>query len=226
MSSPQETSTFLLTNDDDHRQALAYAKQSVNYTYDRMRIADKKRKMTNIYVGKLVEGPICRELEDAYGITVNRRDVTTHYTQADRGDVLLSFKFSERQTGDIKSFRVRGDIVCRQSVAKEMESQAYVLVPVDQLRQRPKDIYIFTNVMLVSGKDHETGIEITMAPALLTYPRWASVGEVREWAEYPPGSRVYPYIRGTRVANKGSKFSGLHALWKLPSYLQADTMTT
>ncbi|MDE0299930.1 MAG: hypothetical protein OXN17_14945 [Candidatus Poribacteria bacterium] len=227
MNSRQESSPFLVTNDDDHRQALAYAKQSVDYTYNRMEIAKKQSRQNNIYLGKLIEGPICRELEDTYRITVNRSSVTTHHTQADKGDVLLSFECSQSHTGDIKGFRVRGVIGGRQSRANEMASRAYALVPVDQLDQRPKDIYIFTNVMLQSGQDRETGIEITTALALLTYPRWAPVGEVSKWQEYPKGSRVYPYTqRGTQVPNKGSKFSGLHALWKLPPYLETDTTAT
>ena len=191
-----------------------------------MDIPKRSRRQTNIYVGKLIEGPICRELESRYGITVDRQSVSTHYTQTDKGDVLLSFQYSKPQTGDIKSLRVRGDIVTRESIAEEMTSRGYALVPIDQVNRIPKDIYIFTNVILDKGIDPNTDIEITIGPAVLTYPRWATLREVREWKFFPKGSKVYPFEsgRGTRIENKGAAFNTLHHLSQLPLYLQEGNL--
>ena len=226
MNNPQNTTTYLLTNDDDHNRALSYAIQSVDYTWDRMGITQRSRRQTNIYVGKLIEGPICREIESRYGITVDRQSVSTHYTQTDKGDVLLSFQFSKPQTGDIKSLRVRGDIITRESIADEMSSRGYALVPIDQINKKPKDIYIFTNVMLDRTVDPDTRIEITKGAAVLTYPRWAPLQEVQKWDFFPKGSKVYPYLSGsgTRYGNKGAAFRTLHHLNRLPLYLQEGNL--
>ena len=226
MNSPQVTVRYLLTTDDDHDQALSYAVKSIDYTLDRMGISDLVRRQGNIYLGQLIEGAICRELESRYGIMVDRQSVSTHYTQTDKGDVLLSFQCSRSQTGDIKSLRARVGIVRRRSVAEdvaeEMRSRGYALVPIDQLNRIPKDIYIFTIVMLDHGIDPKTRIEIAEGPAVLAYPRWATLEEVQKWKVFPKGSKVYPYLSGsgTRCVNKGQAFRSLHDLSCLSFYLE------
>ena len=172
-------------------------------------------------MGKLVEGPICRELEQRYGVIVNRGAVSTHYAEADHGDMLLSFQRSPTHTGDIKGFRVHSEVTQpAEAAAKKIASLAYALVPVVQLN-RPKDIYIFTSVVLDGRLDHSAGITGTGSPALLTYPRWASRTEVIEWGRYPQGTRVYPYRR-TRVANQGETFCKLHTLVEMPQHLMGE----
>ena len=211
---------FLQTTADDHRQALEYARQSVDYTYNRMRISSTTQRASNIYLGKLIEEPVCRVLETAYGITVNRGAVETRYTQSDRGDMLLAFQGSRTQTGDIKSFRSQESIADREEMATTIAAQAYALIPNDQVSRIPKDIYIFTNVVLAERIDPDSQITVTSAPALLTYPRWAPLSEVRQWECLPAGSFVYPYLaRGTRVANRCRQFNELHSLDALGQYL-------
>ena len=209
---------FLLTTEADHEAALDYAIRSVDFTYNRMMQDNRNRRMENIYVGKLAEGPICRELEQRYGVVANRQAVSTHHEEADRGDMLLSFQRGPGYKADIKSFRVhRKPSQPAETVARKIASQAYALVPVDQL-SRPKDVYIFTSVVLHGKLDYRYGIMVSDRPALLTYPRWASRAEVKRWRQYPPGTIVYPYPR-TRVANRGEAFCNLHALAEMPQYL-------
>ena len=224
MFDSDNTKLFLLTNNNDHFLAKDYSIKSLDYTFDRMN-KSKKRRQENIYIGKLVEAPICRELNSVYGLIVNTTDVTTSYMNIDKGDISLSSPGGESYICDIKGLHNRKvNISNKNIVSKDIAQKAFALVPVDQFKNNPKDIYIFTNIAFYPKLCTETNIEYADGPALLTYPRWETKERIYHWTVYPPGTLIYPYLsgHGTRIFNKGCAFSLLRPLKHLKNYLEVQ----
>ena len=126
----------------DHSLTLAgaeYARQSLHYTYNRMRLPPAAR-LRKIVAGKAVELAFRRWLERE-GVPYDLRG-TTHFTERDRSDIFLGGRHC-----DVKSFLLSDKPKIRALRADPGPLLgASALVPADQLASESmgeRDVYVF-----------------------------------------------------------------------------------
>ena len=198
---------------EDSEIAIEFARGSVHGTYNRMGYQTDTPRIFHIYVGKIAEQIVYRYLREELRLDITEAPPTTH---VDEFDFTVKSGSGKTMSGDVKSVHVY--LTWNNQVRKPEEaiSQSWALVPVDQYRGRPKDLYIFP---IVLGDSVEIdGNRYWSDDAGICFMSWATYADVSDWDFIPRGKNVYPYNR-TRTDNYGREISECRIIEDLPDYL-------
>ena len=196
---------WLPTHIEYAEQAMEFANENVHKHYDRMRYGNSpqaiRERHSHIYIGKIAEFTICRYLENELGLKIA--------TDISEGSPdLFDFKITlhdRESTGDVKSFHIYRVYFGRTRTKEQVEKDSWALVPVDQYKQRPKDLYIF--VMLLGDLDMPQSPNKTGD----CFAKWSTKEDIEDWDFIQKGSSVFPYYR-TRIDNYGQKMSECNSM--------------
>ena len=192
---------WLPTRADYTEQAMKFADENVQKHYDRMGYGYSpqavRERRSHIYIGKIAEYTICQYLEDELGLEIAR-------DASENGPDLFDFKINlqnkQPTTGDVKSFHIYKVYSGHTRSKKQVETDSWALVPTDQYKQRPKDLYIF--VMVLGDFDLPQSPNKTGD----CFVKWSTQEDIQGWDFIPKGFSVFPYY-GTRTDNYGQKMS-------------------
>ena len=206
---------------EEHRRALDYAAQSLNFTVDRMGYGGLANagqiRLQHIYVGKAVELATLRTLRDDFQLALDPVPVETPYDEPDQADWLLTKINGRELQVDMKSFHIFRTYQRQERTCETVNQRSTALVPIDQLRRHPKDIYIFATLLgNTVTQDPTTGIPILEDGAEICAMRWEHHGQVQGWEQIARGTPVYPYAR-TRTNNLGQSMQNLREIEELKS---------
>lgn len=191
---------------DDVAAGIAYARQSLHYTFDRMRYgANPERRFGNIAVGKMCEATLLRFLRQ-HGVPHLSREGATPHTQPDRFDLRVL-----NEIVDLKTFRAP-----RVANAESL-LQCLALIPFqhekDQWQQRKKyQRFIFGFFHReFRGRPHERSNDfdpqafvVLHTPSIFYVTAAPALEECEaRFQEVPAGTRCAQYPSGTRIRNMG-----------------------
>ena len=204
---------------EDVAAGVAYARQSLHYTFDRMRYgANPERRFANIAVGKMCEATLLRYLRQ-HGVPHVSHEGATHHTLPDKFDLRVL-----NEIVDLKTFRAPYHA---QPVSL---LQCLALIPnqhrKDQWQQRGKYqrfVFGFFHGDLRGGLaagsktfDPQT-YDVTRTPKTFYVTAAPSLSECEAlFAEAPPGTKCVQYPQGTRIRNMGC---AIHALPSFQNFL-------
>lgn len=190
---------WLKTSTEYTKTAMKFAREKVSEHYDRMGYGDSsigiQRRQSNIYIGKIAEYTICKYLQEELGLDIIRGE--------GNGPDQFDFKIrlgNDQSTGDIKSFHIWTYFQRRRRTQEYVEENSWALVPVDQYRQRPKDLYIFA--VLLGDEDMPRSLNKTGS----CFVKWATQEDISEWHFIKEESQVFIYPK-TKTDNYGEKMS-------------------
>lgn len=194
---------------DDVAAGLAYARQSLHYTFDRMRYgANPERRFGNIAVGKMCEATLLRFLRQ-HGVPHVSREGATPHTQPDRFDLRVL-----NEIVDLKTFRAPA------VATPENLLQCLALIPFqhdkDQWQARNKyQRFIFgffhREFRGRSGNhfDPQTFV-VTQTPAIFYVTAAPTLEECEAcFKEIAAGTNCAQYPSGTRIRNMGCPIEAL-----------------
>ena len=184
---------WLPTRVEFNERAMEFAKENAHRHYDRMGYGENiEQRRNKIYIGKICEYTVCQYLEEVLEL-----DVTVDRTEG-KPD-LFDFKVRCR-TGDVKGFHIYLLYSGQMRSREQVERDSYALLPVDQYRQRPKDLYIFA--MLLGDSNMPRSLNKTGN----CFIKWATYEDISGWRVIEKGSQVFTYPK-TRTDNYGEKMS-------------------
>ena len=201
---------------EEHRRALDYAAASVDFTVDRMRYgglaSGTRRRLLHIYVGKAVELAVLRIMRRDFQLQLDPAPVETSHDEPDRADWLLTTNQGAEFQLDMKSFHIFRTFGKQHRTCESVHLRSTALVPVDQLRDYPKDFYVFATILgNTSEPDQATGIPVLEEGTELCDLRWESRDGVEQWERIARGTAIYPYA-ATRTTNKGRRMTTLREI--------------
>ncbi len=190
----------------DSRRALRFAEANVDGMYNRMGYGirgGRGVRAFHAYVGKVAESIVHRFLVDE--LQLDLRVAPESAGRPDRFDFELKLPDGTVQSGDVKSFHIFTTWGSQVRTVQQVERDSWALVPVDQFRGRPKDLYVFA--MLLGDKvANADGVDCLTDDSGIALIRWAMHSDVSGWDEIPEYSRVFPYV-STRTRNYGQLMS-------------------
>ena len=196
---------WLPTRVEYGEQALKFADENFEKHFDRMQYGESpqafRERRSHIYIGKIAEYTICQYLEDELGL-----DITIDVSEGSPD--LFDFKINlhnKQPIGDVKSFHIYRVYSGQTRSKEQVERDSWALVPVDQYRQRPKDLYIF--VMVLGDLDMPQSPNKTGN----CFAKWSIQEDIESWDFIPKGSSVFPYHK-TRIDNYGQKMSECNSM--------------
>ncbi len=188
---------------------IAYARQSLHYTFDRMRYgANPERRFGNIAVGKMCEATLLRFLRQ-HGVPHSSREGATHHTLPDKFDLRVM-----NEVVDLKTFRAPARVASL--------VQCLALIPHqhqhDQWSARAKyQRFVFgffhgdLRGRAADGQafDPQTYI-VTHTPKIFYVTAAPSLAECEaHFVEVAAGTSCVQYPSGTRIRNMGCAISAL-----------------
>lgn len=191
---------------------IGYARQSLLYTFDRMRYgANPERRFGNIAVGKMCEATLLRFLRQ-HGVPHVSREGATHHTLPDKFDLRVM-----NEIVDLKTFRVPSHA----ANAKRLVD-CLALIPEqherDQWQTRKKyQRFVFgffhgdLRGRVEQGKafDPKTYV-VTQTPKIFYVTAAPSLAECEaQFREVPAGTACMQYPSGTRIRNMGCEIGAL-----------------
>ncbi len=206
---------------DDVAAGIAYARQSLHYTFDRMRYgANPERRFGNIAVGKMCEATLLRFLRQ-HGVPHLSREGATHHTQPDKFDLRVM-----NEIVDLKTFRAPPRAANPASVI-----QCLALIPHqhhnDQWSQRKKYqrfvFGFFHGDLRGRTASSNTAFDpkifvVTHTPTIFYVTAAPSLAECEtRFAEVPAATKCLQYPNGTRIRNMGC---AVGVLTSFQSYLE------
>lgn len=194
---------------------IAYARQSLHYTFDRMRYGvNPERRFGNITVGKMCEATLLRFLRQ-HGVPHVSREGATHHTVPDKFDLRVM-----NEIVDLKTFRAPA----RATNAKHLV-QCLALIPDqhehDQWHARNKYqrfVFGFFHGDLRGRVEHGQVFDpqtyvITHTPKIFYVTAAPALAECEaHFRAVPAGTACMQYPNGTRIRNMGC------AIGVLPSF--------
>ena len=190
-----------------------YADQLMPYAVNRMNTSDLRR-WERLYLGKLAEMMIEQHLNIEYGMEILPEVIG----QADEADGRFIAGNCEELLVDIKTFNIFRTFGQDVRTPERVEAQSWALVPSDQFRNHPKDIYVF-GFLLGNVFEDGDGLPDIEVGAYVCSLAWAPRAEVAEWEFYRSGSRLFPYF-GTQTDNVGMLVRDVHPMDELMDFLE------
>jgi hypothetical protein len=206
---------------EDAAAGIAYARQSLRHTFDRMRYgANPERRFGNIAVGKMCEATLLRFLRQ-HGVPHSSREGATHHTLPDKFDLRVL-----NEIVDLKTFRAPS-----QPAGPARVLQCLALIPHqhrnDQWSQRKKyQRFIFGffhgdlrgRAAAQNGAFDPQTYAVTHTPEIFYVTAAPSLAECEaRFAEVPAATKCLQYPNGTRIRNMGCAVA---ALPSFQSYLE------
>lgn len=191
---------------------IAYARQSLHYTFDRMHYGAKpERRFGNIAVGKMCEATLLRFLRQ-HGVPHVSREGATHHTLPDKFDLRVM-----NEVVDLKTFRAPS-----YAATPERLLQCLALIPDqherDQWQARKKyQRFVFGffhgdlrgRMPSAQAFDPQT-YNITHTPKIFNVTAAPSLVECEvHFLEVAAGTACVQYPSGTRIRNRGCVISAL-----------------
>lgn len=198
---------------DDVATGVAYARQSLHYTFDRMRYgAHPERRFGNIAVGKMCEATLLRFLRQ-HGVPHLSREGATPHTQPDRFDLRVL-----NEIVDLKTFRAPPNAARSENLMRGL-----ALIPFqhdkDQWTHRKKYqrfIFGFFNGEF-RGRAHAKNdafdpqtVAVMRKPAIFYVTAAPGLEECEaQFVEIAAGTKCAQYPAGTRIRNMGCAIGAL-----------------
>ncbi len=198
---------------DDVAAGIAYARQSLRYTFDRMRYgANPERRFGNIAVGKMCEATLLRFLRQ-HGVPHLSREGATPHTQPDKFDLRVL-----NEIVDLKTFRAPPNAARSESLLR-----CLALIPFqhdkDQWCHRKKYqrfIFGFFNGEF-RGRSHPENnafdpqaFVVMRTPAIFYVTAAPALEECEaKFMEVPADTKCLQYPNGTRIRNMGCAIGAL-----------------
>ena len=199
--------------DEFKPHARWYAGQLMPYAVNRMNTSQLRR-WERLYLGKLAEMVIEQHLHVQYGMEILPEVIG----RADEADGRFVAGGGEELLVDIKTFNIYRTFGREVRTPETVQGQSWALVPLDQFRDHPKDIYVFGFSLGNVATDGD-GLPDIEAGAGVCSLAWASRAEVAGWGFYPSGSRLFPYF-GTQTNNVGTLVWDVHSMDELVDFVE------
>ncbi|NUO79932.1 hypothetical protein HUU05_07630 [candidate division KSB1 bacterium] len=206
---------------EDVAAGIAYARQSLQYTFDRMRYrANPERRFGNIAVGKMCEATLLRFLRQ-HGVPHVGREGATPHTRPDRFDLRVLNEIIDLKTFRAPPIAARGENLM----------QCLALIPFqhekDQWLQRKKYqrfIFGFFNGEFRGRSQSQNkafdpqSFVVQHTPAVFFVTAAPALAECEaQFAEIAAGTKCAQYPSGTRIRNMGC---AIGALTSFQSFLE------
>ncbi len=197
---------------DEVAAGIAYARQSLHYTFDRMRYgANPERRFGNIAVGKMCEATLLRFLRQ-HGVPHVSREGATHHTLPDKFDLRVM-----NEVVDLKTFRAPA-----RNAQPANLVQCLALIPhqhqQDQWQQRGKYqrfvFGFFGGDLRGRAADNQAFAPqtylVTHAPKIFYVTAAPALAECEaQFREVAAGTKCRQYPNGTRIRNMGCPIGAL-----------------